>query len=74
MHIRMIGLGKMGFSMRERLRKGGVEVTGYDSNSEVTDVASIDKLFANGRTASLTLAESAQATTPRWCITASNMA
>lgn len=44
MHIGMIGLGKMGFNMRERLRKGGVEVTGYDRNWEVTDVASIDRL------------------------------
>ncbi|GAA4024673.1 decarboxylating 6-phosphogluconate dehydrogenase [Arthrobacter methylotrophus] len=45
MHIGLIGLGKMGFNMRERLRKGGVGVTGYDRNSEVTDVASIDRLL-----------------------------
>jgi 6-phosphogluconate dehydrogenase len=32
MHIGLIGLGKMGFNMRERLRNGGVEVTGYDRN------------------------------------------
>jgi 6-phosphogluconate dehydrogenase len=36
-HIGLIGLGKMGFNMRERLRKGGVDVTGYDRNPDVTD-------------------------------------
>ena len=36
----------MGFNMRERLRKGGVEVTGFDRNPEVTDVASTDELIA----------------------------
>lgn len=46
MHIGLIGLGKMGFNMRERLRNGGIEVTGYDRNQEVTDVASVDQLIA----------------------------
>ena len=46
MHIGLIGLGKMGFNMRERLRKGGIEVTGFDRNPEVTDVASVDELIA----------------------------
>ncbi|MBT8163840.1 MULTISPECIES: phosphogluconate dehydrogenase (NAD(+)-dependent, decarboxylating) [Arthrobacter] len=45
MHIGLIGLGKMGFNMRERLRRGGVEVTGYDRNPDVTDVASVDDLL-----------------------------
>ena len=45
-HIGLIGLGKMGFNMRERLRKGGVEVTGYDRNPDVTDVSSVDELIA----------------------------
>ncbi|MFE4836807.1 phosphogluconate dehydrogenase (NAD(+)-dependent, decarboxylating) [Arthrobacter sp. NPDC056691] len=45
-HIGLIGLGKMGFNMRERLRKGGIEVTGFDRNPEVTDVASTDDLIA----------------------------
>jgi 6-phosphogluconate dehydrogenase len=45
-HIGLIGLGKMGFNMRERLRKGGIEVTGFDRNPEVTDVASVDALIA----------------------------
>lgn len=46
MHIGLIGLGKMGFNMRERLRKGGVEVTGYDRNPDVADVSSVDELIA----------------------------
>jgi 6-phosphogluconate dehydrogenase len=45
-HIGLIGLGKMGFNMRERLRKGGVEVTGFDRNPDVTDVSSMDELLA----------------------------
>jgi 6-phosphogluconate dehydrogenase len=47
MHIGLIGLGKMGFNMRERLRKAGMRVTGYDPNPDVTDVASVDELIAN---------------------------
>ena len=39
MHIGLIGLGKMGNNMRARLRENGVEVTGFDPNPEVTDVA-----------------------------------
>lgn len=46
MHIGMIGLGKMGGNMRERLRRGGVDVTGYDRNPEVTDVATVKDLVA----------------------------
>lgn len=46
MHIGMIGLGKMGGNMRERLRRGGVDVTGYDSNPEVTDVPTVKELVA----------------------------
>ena len=46
MHIGLIGLGKMGFNMRERLRKGGIEVTGFDRNPDITDVASLDELIA----------------------------
>jgi 6-phosphogluconate dehydrogenase len=45
-HIGLIGLGKMGFNMRERLRKGGLEVTGFDRNPDVTDVATVDELIA----------------------------
>ncbi|MFD1213713.1 phosphogluconate dehydrogenase (NAD(+)-dependent, decarboxylating) [Arthrobacter sp. GCM10027362] len=46
MHIGLIGLGKMGFNMRERLRSAGIEVTGFDRNPEVTDAASLDELVA----------------------------
>jgi 6-phosphogluconate dehydrogenase len=44
-HIGLIGLGKMGFNMRERMRRGGIEVTGFDRNPDVSDVASVDELI-----------------------------
>jgi 6-phosphogluconate dehydrogenase len=44
MHIGLIGLGKMGKNMRERLRAHDIEVTGYDRNPDVTDVASLADL------------------------------
>ncbi|MDQ4503915.1 phosphogluconate dehydrogenase (NAD(+)-dependent, decarboxylating) [Sinomonas sp. ASV322] len=44
MHFGLIGLGKMGFNMRERARRAGLEVTGFDRNPEVSDVATIDEL------------------------------
>ncbi|WP_309615015.1 phosphogluconate dehydrogenase (NAD(+)-dependent, decarboxylating) [Salinibacterium sp.] len=46
MHIGIIGLGKMGNSMRERLRSRGVSVTGYDPNAEVSDVGSLIELVS----------------------------
>lgn len=46
MHIGLIGLGKMGFNMRARLRQAGIDVTGYDRNAEVSDVATFDELIA----------------------------
>jgi 6-phosphogluconate dehydrogenase len=46
MHIGIIGLGKMGANMRTRLRESGIEVTGYDRNPDVTDVATTDDLVA----------------------------
>ncbi|WP_110207486.1 phosphogluconate dehydrogenase (NAD(+)-dependent, decarboxylating) [Nocardioides daejeonensis] len=46
MHIGLIGLGKMGGNMRERLRRAGLAVTGYDRNPEVSDVASLEELVA----------------------------
>jgi 6-phosphogluconate dehydrogenase len=46
MHIGLVGLGKMGGNMRERLRRGGIEVTGYDPNPEVTDVPDLAALAA----------------------------
>ncbi len=46
MRIGLVGLGKMGNNMRSRLRNGGIEVTGYDRNPEVSDVASLEELVA----------------------------
>ncbi|HSO68913.1 MAG TPA: decarboxylating 6-phosphogluconate dehydrogenase [Arachnia sp.] len=37
MRIGLIGLGKMGGNMRERLRRGGVEVVGLDHNPDISD-------------------------------------
>lgn len=44
MQIGLVGLGKMGNNMRERLRKHDIEVVGYDQNPAVTDVASLADL------------------------------
>lgn len=44
MHLGLVGLGKMGFNMRERLRAAGHTVTGYDANPDVTDVDSLSGL------------------------------
>ncbi len=44
MHLGMIGLGKMGGNMRERLRQAGHEVTGYDQSPEKRDVDSLEAL------------------------------
>lgn len=46
MHIGLVGLGKMGFNMRARLREANIEVTGFDRNPEVTDVSSLETLVA----------------------------
>ena len=46
MHLGMIGLGKMGGNMRERLRRAGHTVTGYDRNPEVSDVATVRELVS----------------------------
>ncbi|WP_286084939.1 phosphogluconate dehydrogenase (NAD(+)-dependent, decarboxylating) [Mycolicibacterium goodii] len=44
MQLGLIGLGKMGFNMRERLREAGHEVVGYDPRPEVSDVANLEEL------------------------------
>ncbi|MDY6996117.1 MAG: decarboxylating 6-phosphogluconate dehydrogenase [Actinomycetota bacterium] len=44
MQLGLVGLGKMGFNMRARLRDGGHEVIGYDPRPEVSDVASLAEL------------------------------
>lgn len=46
MHIGLVGLGKMGANMRQRLRERGVEVTGFDRNPEISDVADLPGLVA----------------------------
>lgn len=46
MHIGLVGLGKMGNNMRARLRDHEIEVTGFDRNPEVTDVADLVELAA----------------------------
>jgi 6-phosphogluconate dehydrogenase len=44
MEIGLIGLGKMGGNMRERIRRAGHTVVGYDRNREVSDVDSLEAL------------------------------
>jgi 6-phosphogluconate dehydrogenase len=44
--IGLVGLGKMGGNMRERLRRAGIDVIGYDPRPEVTDVESLEALAA----------------------------
>ncbi|CAM2774272.1 phosphogluconate dehydrogenase (NAD(+)-dependent, decarboxylating) [Saccharomonospora xinjiangensis] len=42
----LVGLGRMGFNMRERLRSAGHDVVGYDRNPEVSDVSSLEELVS----------------------------
>ena len=44
MQLGLIGLGKMGGNMRERIRAAGHEVIGYDINPAVSDVKSLAEL------------------------------
>jgi 6-phosphogluconate dehydrogenase len=44
MEIGLVGLGKMGGNMRERIRRAGHSVVGYDRNPEVSDVGSLEEL------------------------------
>jgi len=46
MQIGMIGLGRMGGNMAERLRRAGHEVVGYDHDPGLSDVASLDELVS----------------------------
>ena len=41
MQLGLVGLGRMGANMRERLRRAGHEVVGFDRNPEVRDVPSL---------------------------------
>ena len=44
MQMGLIGLGKMGGNMAERLRKAGHTIVGYDRNPEISDVASLAEM------------------------------
>jgi len=44
MELGLVGLGKMGGNMRERIRRGGHTVIGYDRNPDVADVGSLKEL------------------------------
>src|SRR5262245_17750307 len=44
MDIGLIGLGKMGGNMRERLRRAGHTVVGYDRNPDVSDATSLEHM------------------------------
>ena len=44
MQLGLVGLGRMGGNMRERLRAAGHEVVGYDRNPELSDAASLAEL------------------------------
>jgi 6-phosphogluconate dehydrogenase len=44
MELGLIGLGKMGGNMRERLRRAGHTVVGYDRNREVSEADSLEAM------------------------------
>src|SRR4051812_14669604 len=44
MDLGLIGLGKMGGNMRERIRRAGHTVVGYDHNPDVSDVESLEAM------------------------------
>ena len=44
MQLGLVGLGKMGGNMAERLRRAGHEVVGYDRSSDKRDVSSLEAL------------------------------
>jgi 6-phosphogluconate dehydrogenase len=46
MKIGLVGLGKMGNNMRARLKQGGIDVVGYDTNPAVSDVPDYAALAA----------------------------
>lgn len=57
MKLGLIGLGRMGANMRDRLREGGHEVIGYDRDQSISDAADLADLVS-------------QLDTPRvvWCM------
>ncbi len=46
MQMGLIGLGKMGGNMRERLRRAGHTIVGYDTNPALSDAADLPDLVA----------------------------
>ena len=44
MEIGLVGLGRMGGNMRERLRRAGHTVIGYDRNQEISDSTSLEDM------------------------------
>ncbi len=46
MKIGLVGLGKMGGNMRERLRRAGHEVVGYDRDANLADVSDLTEMVA----------------------------
>ncbi|HEV8570867.1 MAG TPA: decarboxylating 6-phosphogluconate dehydrogenase [Actinoplanes sp.] len=44
MQLGLIGLGRMGGNMRERIRSAGHEVVGYDHHPDISDVASLAEM------------------------------
>ena len=46
MQLGLVGLGRMGGNMRERLRRAGHEVVGFDRHPERSDVGSCEELVA----------------------------
>ncbi|WP_371797208.1 phosphogluconate dehydrogenase (NAD(+)-dependent, decarboxylating) [Streptomyces sp. NBC_01718] len=44
MQLGLVGLGKMGGNMRERIRRAGHTVIGYDRNPDLADVSSLAEL------------------------------
>lgn len=47
MQLGLIGLGKMGFNMRERLRRAGHDVVGHDRDQDLSDTATLADLIAS---------------------------
>ncbi|MFC4495588.1 phosphogluconate dehydrogenase (NAD(+)-dependent, decarboxylating) [Streptomyces ovatisporus] len=50
MELGLIGLGKMGGNMRERIRRGGHTVIGYDRDPGLADVHSLEELVTSLKT------------------------
>jgi len=44
MHLGLVGLGKMGNNMRERLRRDGHTVVGFDRNPDLSDATSLEDM------------------------------